>query len=136
MVAIAVLVALGGWDPFGTADKDVEAGNAAAAQGRFDDAVCVRSARGRVDEGGLAYDRGTAKLRQGKADTDAAAKQGADRPRARGSRRGGGRREGLHVRGEALYNRGNALLAGGKFDDAVEAYKQALRDDNRSRTRA
>jgi len=131
LIAPIVVVVLAGWTPFRTPDRDVEAGNQAYAQGRYDDALAAydRAARrGGVDADGLAFDRGTALLKQAEAAKDPAEKRRmldralADLERA-------GRSKDVRIRSAASYNRGNALLDQDRLEDAIEAYKQALRDD-------
>jgi len=129
-IALALLVALAGWQPFRSPNPDVEAGNKALAEGRYDDALAAydRAAQnGSVDPDGLAYDRGTAELAKAAASKDAAEKDRLvgkaleDLKQAQHSRD-------ARVRGSADYNRGNALMGQDKLDDAIEAYKQALRE--------
>ena len=77
-LALALVIALGGWEPFRSPDPDVEAGNRAYAEGRYDDALAAYDRarrRGGVDEDGLAFDRGTAELKQAEATRGAAEKQ-------------------------------------------------------------
>jgi len=130
-LAVVAVVALGGWEPFRAPDPDVEAGNLAYGEGRYDDALAAYDRarrRGAVDDAGLAFDRGTALLK--KAD---AAKQPDEKrrltERALEDLARAARSQDPHVRGAAGYNRGNALMAQDKLDEAIEAYKQALRDD-------
>lgn len=129
-LAPVLLLALAGWEPFRSPHPDVEAGNRAFAEGRYDDALAAydRAAKdGSVDPAGLAYDRGTVELKKAETVTDPA-------ERARLVERG---LENLktattsrdpRIRGQAHYNRGNALLQQDKLEDAIEAYKQALKE--------
>jgi hypothetical protein len=131
-LAAAALVALGGWEPFRTADPDVSAGNAAYAEGRYDDALAAYDRAGRrggVDPAGLAFDRGTAELKKADAVKDPAEKRGLTE-RALEDLKQAQRSRDPHVRAAASYNRGNALMARDKLDGAIEAYKDALRDDS------
>src|SRR5688500_1675972 len=63
LVAVAVL-ALGGWEPLWRNDPDVEAGNKAYAEQRYDEALEAyeRASDEGGDGAGLAYDRGTAMI--------------------------------------------------------------------------
>ena len=73
LLAATLLFALGAWEPFRSPNPDVEAGNQAAAEGRWDDALAAydRAATdGSVDADGLAYNRGTAELEKAKSLTD------------------------------------------------------------------
>ena len=60
-----VLIPLGGWEPLWQNDADVDAGNRAYAEGRYDDALAAyqRARDSGVDTAGLAYDEGTATMR-------------------------------------------------------------------------
>ena len=130
LTAVAV-VALAGWEPFRTIDPDVEAGNRAYAEGRYDDALAAydRAARrAGVDADGLAFDRGTAELQKADAAKDPAEKRRLTE-RALEDLKQAARARDSHIRGAANYNRGNALMGQDKLDDAIEAYKQALRED-------
>jgi hypothetical protein len=130
-LAVVATVALGGWEPFRAPDPDVEAGNLAYGEGRYDDALAAYDRarrRGGVDEAGLAFDRGTALLKK----ADAAQQPDEKRrltERALEDLARAARSHDPHIRGAAGYNRGNALMAQDKLDEAIEAYKQALRDD-------
>jgi len=130
-LAAIVVLALAGWTPFRAPDPDVEAGNQAYAAGRYDDALAAydRAARrGGVDGDSLAFDRGTAELKKAEAVADPAEKRRLT-DRALDDLKRAGRSRDARIRGAASYNRGNALLGQDKLEDAIEAYKQALRDD-------
>src|SRR5206468_2597705 len=87
-----------------------------------------RAARsGEVDPNGLAYDRGTAELGKANASSDARERQRLTE-RALEDLEQAGHAADARIRGYAQYNRGNALMAQDKLDDAIEAYKQALRE--------
>jgi hypothetical protein len=127
----AAVVALAGWEPFRTVDPDVEAGNRAYAEGRYDDALAAydRAARrGGVDGDGLAYDRGTAELRKAEELKDPVEKRRLTE-RALEDLKQAARARDPRIRGGANYNRGNALMGQDRLEDAIEAYKQALRED-------
>ncbi|MGH2900546.1 MAG: hypothetical protein ACRDMZ_17870, partial [Solirubrobacteraceae bacterium] len=105
-LAAFAVVALGGWEPFRTADPDVEAGNRAYAEGRFDDALAAydRAARrGGVDADGLAFDRGTAELKKSEATSDPAEKKRLAE-RALEDLKQAARARDPHLRGAAHYN--------------------------------
>jgi hypothetical protein len=130
-LAAFAVVALGGWEPFRTADPDVEAGNRAYAEGRFDDALAAYDRAGRrggVDANGLAFDRGTAELKKSEATADPGEKRQLAE-RALEDLKQAGKSRDPHIRGAAHYNRGNAMMGQDRLDDAIEAYKQALRED-------
>ena len=130
-LAVLLVVALAGWEPFRAPDPDVEAGNRAYAEGRYDDALAAydqAARRGAVDGDGLAFDRGTAELAKAAAVKDPDEKRRLTE-RAIEDLKQAARARDARIRGSANYNRGNALMDRDKLDDAIEAYKQALRDD-------
>ena len=132
-VLVVGLAALGSWTPFRMIDPDVEAGNRAYAEGRYADALEAYDRAGRrrgVDADGLAFDRGTVELKQADVAKDPAEKRRLTE-RALEDLSQAGRSKDPHLRGAASYNRGNALLQHDKLDDAIEAYKQALREDDK-----
>ena len=132
-LAVVLVVALGGWQPFRAADPDVVAGNDAYAAGRYDEAIAAYARaeeRGAVDPDGLAYDRGTAELAAAGKLGDAAAKQALTQQGFEHLKQAAHAKD-AQVRGAAHYNTGNALLGANKLDDAIEAYKDALREDPR-----
>src|SRR6478672_11959588 len=107
MKRLAFVVLLAGWSPFRADNADVEAGNRAYADGRWDDAIAAydRAAKDpSVDPAGLAFDRGSAELAKAKAakDDQGIAKAMEDLKAAQ-------RSTDPKVRSAANYNRGNAL---------------------------
>ncbi len=129
LLAPLLLLALGAWEPLRSPDPDVEAGNRAFAAGKWEEAVAhYEAARGSgVDEAALDYNLGTARLKLGAAASgDAKAKlteQGlADLEKSR-------RSKDAHLRSEASFNAGNAQLGAEKFQEAIDSYKQSLRDN-------
>jgi predicted negative regulator of RcsB-dependent stress response len=130
-VLLVAVVALGGWQPFRAPDRDVAAGTEAYAQGRYDDAIAAyerAEQRGAVDADGLAYDRGTAELAAAGKLADPAAKKAMTQQAFEHLKQATHARD-PRMRGAAHYNEGNALMAGGKLEDAIEQYKDALRED-------
>ena len=131
-LALALLLALGGWEPLRSLDPDVRAGNQAYAEGRFDDALAAydrAAARGGVDPHGLAYDRGTAGVRKAQAIQDPA-ERAKVMQRALEDLKLAGQSKDPRLRADAHYNRGNAALGEGSMEqlgEAIEAYKDALR---------
>src|SRR5690606_11388046 len=123
-LAVVLLLALGAWEPFRSPDPDVEAGNRAYEQGRYDDAIAAydrAEQSGRADKAGIAYDRGTALLKKAEQTTDASAAE-ALRQRALDDLAKGSKSADPRVRASAQHNRGNALMQQDKFAEAVEAY--------------
>jgi Ca-activated chloride channel family protein len=126
---LPLLLALGAWEPLRSPDPDVEAGNRAYAAGKWQEAIeHYERARGSgVDEAGLDYNLGSAKLKLGAslggAEKDRLTTEGlADLERVRKSKN-------TEMRAEASFNAGNAQLANEKFEQAIESYKQSLRDN-------
>jgi hypothetical protein len=130
---IALVLALAGWNPFRTESPDVAAGNRAIADQRWDAALAVyarAAARGDVDADALAYDRAVAEAGKAAASTDDAARA-AWREKSLADLKQASRASDPKVRAAADYNRANALMKSGdrELDDAIDAYKQALRAD-------
>ncbi len=130
-LAVVLVVALGGWQPFRAADPDVVAGNDAYAAGRYAEAIAAygrAEERGAVDPDGLAYDRGTAELAAAARLGDPAAKEALTQQALEHLKQAAHAKD-APVRGAAHYNAGNALLGANKLDEAIDAYKDALRED-------
>ena len=124
------LIPLGGWEPLWQNDADVDAGNRAYAEGRYDDALAAyRRARDNgVDSAGLAYDEGTATMAKGDQVADAAGKEALyDEAWQQLGKATHGKDKSLAAR--AHYNRGNIRMKQKKLDEAIDAYKDALRAD-------
>ncbi len=129
-LALVFLFALGAWEPFRAADPDVEAGNKAYAEGRYDDALAAyERAEGNksLDKAGLAFDKGTALLKKAEGASGADKKALIDRGLEELAK--AGLSKDARLRGAAQHNRGNAMMQQDKLEDAIEAYKQALRED-------
>jgi hypothetical protein len=137
--SLALLLALGGWQPFRAHDGDVEDGNDAFTAGDYGAAIeDYGHARGKVDDGGLDYDLGTAELKAGEAEKDAAKKQALHAQALKDLDSAAKNAKDANVRAQAAYNRGNALFADSsaekdpKVQDeelggAIESYKDALK---------
>ncbi|HRC54699.1 MAG TPA: tetratricopeptide repeat protein, partial [Kofleriaceae bacterium] len=129
--AVALVLLLAAWAPFEAPDPEVLAGNQAYAEGRWDDALAhYQRAHPRVDQGGLAYNRGTTLLRKAER-LDPAAKD-ALIAQALGELQRAATSLDRRVRSAAAFNRGNVLLGQDKLEEAIEAYKSALRDEPES----
>ncbi|MBL8620646.1 MAG: tetratricopeptide repeat protein [Myxococcales bacterium] len=127
---VLVLIPLGGWEPLWQNDADVDAGNRAYAEGRYDDALAAyqRARDSGVDSAGLAYDEGTATMAKADQQADAA---GRDALFEESWKQLG---QATHAKDKALaarahYNRGNIRMKQKKLDEAVDEYKDALRAD-------
>jgi hypothetical protein len=127
---LVLVVALAGWEPFRTPHPAVERGNRAYHEQRWDDAVAAYEAA-RGDEATtptIDYDVGTALLRKAEAMPAGPARTAVE-DRALAALARAGQAPDPALRSRAHYNRGNALLARDKLDDAIAAYKDALRAD-------
>ncbi|HWO20147.1 MAG TPA: hypothetical protein VNO30_15275, partial [Kofleriaceae bacterium] len=131
-LALVLLLALGGWEPLRSPDPDVQAGNRAYAEGRYDDALAAydrAGKRGGVDAHGLAFDRGTALAKKAQATKDPA-ERAKLMERAMDDLKEAAKSKDARLRADAHYNRGNALLGEDsveKLGESIEAYKDALR---------
>ncbi len=125
-----VLIPLGGWEPLWQNDADVDAGNRAYAEGRYDDALAAyqRARDSGVDTAGLAYDEGTATMAKGEQLPDIAARDKVLEEAWTQLGKATGAKD-KSVAARAHYNRGNIRMQQKKLDDAVEEYKDALRAD-------
>jgi Ca-activated chloride channel family protein len=129
-LAAVLLLALAGWEPFRAPNPHVEQGNKALADGRIDDALSAYDAAahdGDVDPTGLAYDRGSARLKKAQAAKDPAEKAKLTESALEDLKQAATSHD-PRIRSQSHYNRGNTLLAQDKLDDAIESYKQALRE--------
>ncbi len=127
---VLVLIPLGGWEPLWQNDADVDAGNRAYAEGRYDDALAAyqRARDNGVDSAGLAYDEGTATMAKGDQAADAAGRDGLyDEAWKQLGKATHAKDKSLAAR--AHYNRGNIRMKQKKLDDAIDEYKDALRAD-------
>jgi tetratricopeptide (TPR) repeat protein len=128
----ALLLPLGGWEPLWRLDPDVAAGNKAYQQKRYDDAIEAyeRARQAGVDEAGLEYDLGTAKIGKADAlgDSDKAKKEGIYGD-AMDHLAKAAKGKSPQLRAKAHFNRGNVLMKQKKLETAIEAYKDALRAD-------
>ena len=125
-----LVLALAGWEPFRAPNANVEAGNKAYAAGEYDKAIdhYDRAAKdGGVDPAGLAYDRGSAQLKKAEGTTDPAQKKALTESGLESLKHAATSRD-PRIRAQANYNRGNTLMGQDKLEDAIESYKQALKD--------
>jgi hypothetical protein len=130
-LAVAVLaLAVAGWEPFRAPQPDVERGNRAYAEGRWDDAVAAyERARGAgAAAATVDYDVGTALLRKAEA-MPAGPERTAVEDRGLAALARAADVPDRSLRARAHYNRGNALLGRNQLEDAIGAYKDALRAD-------
>jgi len=134
-IAIAALFVLGAWEPFSAEQKDVRDGNERYAQKDYAGAgeAYKRAMPKLPSEPTVRFDLGAASYQAWKLAAESpdkaklldAARQNwrsaADSPQAD-----------PRLRSLAQYNLGNAAFDDGKYDAAIDAYKQALKADPRN----
>jgi len=127
---VAVLLALAGWEPFRSPDPDIERGNRAFAEKRWDDAIAAyeKARGGELDERAIDYNVGTARQRKAEALPPGDDRTRLEREAMEALTRGGTAKDPA-IAGQAQYNLGNLLLGANQLDEAIAAYKQALRLD-------
>jgi Ca-activated chloride channel family protein len=132
--AFLVVVALlaGGWEGLREADPDVEQGNRAYREGRFADALGhYRVAEERGASPALHFDIGSALYKLGEKATDPNEKtrlmqQAEDELRRAADTDDAG------LKSSAYFNLGNTLYRREQWEDAIAAYKRALRADSKN----
>lgn len=129
-----LLVALlaGGWEGLREADPDVEQGNRAYREGRFADALShYRAAEERGVSPALHFDIGSAlyKLGEKAADPDEKARLMQE---AEDALRRAADTDDAGLKSSAYFNLGNTLYQREQWEDAIAAYKRALRADGKN----
>jgi len=129
-LGFAVLLLLaGGWEALRAADADVERGNQAFREGRYDDALGhYRAAEARGGDSRLHFDMGTAlyKLAEKSADEGKKAKLFEQ---AEEEFRRAADTDDVRLKSSAYYNLGNSMYQRRQWEDAIASYKRALRAD-------
>ncbi len=124
---VALLVLVGGWDALRAPDPDVDEGNQAFKKGHYDQALeHYRSAESRGVDPRLHFDMGAAlyKLGEQAVDGDQKAKLLAQ---AEEQFRRAADTDDPVLKSSAYYNLGNAMYQRQQWEDAISAYKRALR---------
>jgi tetratricopeptide (TPR) repeat protein len=120
-------VLVGGWDALRAPDPDVDKGNQAFQKGRYDEALGhYRSAESRGVDPRLHFDMGAAlyKLGEQAVDEEQKAKLLAQ---AEEQFRRAADTDDAALKSSAYYNLGNAMYQRQQWEDAISAYKRALR---------
>jgi Ca-activated chloride channel family protein len=124
---VALLVATGGWDALRAPDPDVDQGNEAFKAGRFDEALDrYRSAETRGADPRLHFDMGAALYKLGEKTADQAA-QAKLLQQAEEQFRRAADSDDVQLKSLAYFNLGNSMYQRQQWEDAVSAYKRALR---------
>lgn len=129
---VALLVLVGGWDALRAPDPDVDEGNQAFKKGHYDQALeHYRSAESRGVDPRLHFDMGAAlyKLGEQAVDGDEKAKLLAQ---AEEQFRRAADTDDPVLKSSAYYNLGNAMYQRQQWEDAISAYKRALRASPRN----
>ena len=124
---VALLVAAGGWDALRAPDPDVDRGNEAFKAGRFDEALGhYRSAEARGADPRLHFDMGTALYKLGEKASDPAEKASLLQQAEEQFRRAADSDD-VRLKSLAYFDLGNSMYQRQQWEDAVSAYKRALR---------
>ena len=124
---VALLVAAGGWDGLRAPDPDVDQGNEAFKAGRFDEALGrYRSAETRGADPRLHFDMGAALYKLGEKAADQAEKAKLLQQAEEQFRRAADSDD-VQLKSLAYFNLGNSMYQRQQWEDAVSAYKRALR---------
>jgi Ca-activated chloride channel family protein len=124
---VAVVLLVGGWDALRAPDPDVDEGNQAFGKGHYDQALeHYRSAESRGVDPRLHFDMGAAlyKLGEQAKDDEQKAKLLAQ---AEEQFRRAADTDDQVLKSSAYYNLGNAMYQRQQWEDAISAYKRALR---------
>jgi Ca-activated chloride channel family protein len=125
LVVLALLA--GGWDALRSPDPDVDKGNQAFAQGRFDEALGhYRAAESRGTDPRLHFDMGAALYKLGEKSQDQGEKAKLFQQAEEQFRRAADTDD-ARLKSSAYYNLGNGMYQRQQWDDAIAAYKRALR---------
>lgn len=129
---VALVLLVGGWDALRAPDPDVDEGNQAFKKGHYDQALeHYRSAESRGVDPRLHFDMGAAlyKLGEQAEDEDEKAKLLAQ---AEEQFRRAADTDDQALKSSAYYNLGNAMYQRQQWEDAISAYKRALRASPRN----
>jgi Ca-activated chloride channel family protein len=125
----ALLLLAGGWDALRAPDPDVDSGNQAFRAGRYDEALGhYRSAEARGGDPRLHFDTGAALYKLGEKSADDADKAPLFQQAEEEFRRAADTDDAA-LKARAYYNLGNTLYQRRRWEDAIAAYRRALRAD-------
>src|SRR5262249_3607316 len=134
-IAIAALFVLGAWEPFSAEQKDVRDGNERYAQKDYAGAgEAYKLAMPKLpSEPTVRFDLGAASYQAWKLAAEPPDKAKLlDAPRQNWRSAADSPQADPRLRSLAQYNLGNAAFDDGKYDAAIDAYKQALKADPRN----
>ncbi len=124
---VALLVLVGGWDALRAPDPDVNKGNQSFQKGAYDEALGhYRSAESRGVDPRLHFDMGAALYKLGEKATDQEEKAKLLAQAEEQFRRAADTDDAA-LKSSAYYNLGNAMYQRQQWEDAISAYKRALR---------
>jgi Ca-activated chloride channel homolog len=128
-LGLVLLLAAGGWDALRAPDPDVDKGNQAYRDGRYDQALGhFRSAEERGVDPRLHFDKGAALYKLGEKATDEEAKAELYKQAEEEFRRAADT-EDAALKSSAYYNLGNTMYQRQRWEDAIGSYKRALLAD-------
>lgn len=132
-VGLALIALLaGGWEGLRQADPDVEQGNRAYREGRFADALShYRAAEERGVDSALHFDIGSALYKLGEKANDPSEKARLMQE-AEDELRRAADTDDAQLKSSAYFNLGNTLYQREQWEDAIAAYKRALRADSKN----
>jgi Ca-activated chloride channel family protein len=127
---LVLVMALGGWEPFRSPNPQVERGNEAFRDGRWDDAIKAydEAAKARPDDPAVRYNRGAA-IYQKALNTPAGPARDQLLLEAEGELSRATQSNDPKLRSQAHYNLGNTQFQRQEWDKAISSYKKALKDD-------
>ena len=129
---VALVLLVGGWDALRAPDPDVDEGNQAFKKGHYDQALeRYRSAESRGVDPRLHFDMGAALYKLGEQAKDEAEKAKLLAQAEEQFRRAADTDD-QALKSSAYYNLGNAMYQRQQWEDAISAYKRALRASPRN----
>lgn len=128
-LGLVLLLAAGGWDALRAPDPDVDKGNQAYRDGRYDQALDhFRSAEERGVDPRLHFDKGAALYKLGEKATDDEKKAELYKQAEEEFRRAADT-EDAALKSSAYYNLGNTMYQRQLWEDAIASYKRSLLAD-------
>jgi Ca-activated chloride channel homolog len=126
---ILLVLCAGGWEALRAPDPDVDKGNRAFKEGRYDEALGhYRAAEERGADPRLHFDMGAALYKLGEKQTDEAERAKLFAQAEEQFRRAADT-EDAGLKSSAYFNLGNTMYQRQQWEDAISAYKRALRSD-------
>jgi Ca-activated chloride channel family protein len=133
IVWLALLLVLGGWDLFRSQNPHVEQGNEHFRDGRYDQAIeAYRKAQAQMpEEPGIRFDLGVALYQKAMNTAAGPEREGLLAAASREFEQAGNAWD-PKLKSAAAYNLGNTRFQEGKYAEAAEEYKKAIRRDPRN----